>query len=168
MYAKKINNTWVKFQNLPTIWEDKSPFNPENEGFHVITTPSITSSEKLGGVIDDLNGKPIYDITPSIQTQSTLSQEEIEIRLYQKRISEGVNTWAKISAKLRLYKENGELTLEKYKQIEKQIKPFREELLAGQWVDAQILINQLFLNDIGEDLYFFITTTLDTFILDNY
>ena len=56
----------LKFFNvLPKIWNNKMPFNSENEGFHLVVKPLLTETQKLGDLVetDNLLQFEVLDLT---------------------------------------------------------------------------------------------------------
>lgn len=107
-----------------------------------------------------------------------LSPEEIfqenllkETEKYKQRMSDGQAKYAEISAKFRLMKLTGVITEESQRDIENLFKPVRNEVLAGQWVDAKIqleLLEQISIDMGKHNLYLEIWNIINTYILQSY
>lgn len=70
-----------------------------------------------------------------------LQQKETE--LYEKRIADGIRKYAEISARFRLAKQNGQLDPELHIYLENTLRPVRNEVLAGQWITAKELMDEI-------------------------
>lgn len=115
-----------------------------------------------------------YEIVEEpIVTQEEIIQNNIfeETQKYKQRILDGQETYAQISAKFRVLKLYGVISEESQRDIENLFKPVRNEVLAGQWVDARIQLESLHSIAISmgkEDLYNEIYNIINNYIQSSY
>jgi hypothetical protein len=93
---------------------------------------------------------------------------DIETQTYLKRISDGTSAISRFSAELRVAKLSGVITEEGHKEIDKALKPIRDEVLAGQWISAKDELILLGSEIIGQTLYDRIYNEIQTYINNNY
>lgn len=148
-------------------------YNPET--FDVIK--AVYADEKpLNSTLKSVNGelKPKYDIeTDTIyesatQLEITNSKLELESDKYMQRIKDGQEAYSRISAEFRLAKLNGEISEETHGYIEATLIPVRNEVLAGQWISAKMILEAIGAVNIGQDLYDRLHAQITNYINDNY
>lgn len=112
--------------------------------------------------------------TPSQQEIDAKRQKkalELETEKYKQRMSDGQAKYAEISAKFRLLKFSGIINEDSQREIESLLKPVRNEVLAGQWIDALIqleLLEQTTISIGKHDLYIEIWNIINEYIQYSY
>lgn len=102
-----------------------------------------------------------------IQQKYILEAKQNETELYKKRQIDGVNAYAEISAEFRLAKLSGMLSEEQHGAIESVLIPVRNEVLAGQWISARNILEEIG-TSIGSELYDRLHNQITNYINDNY
>ncbi len=102
-----------------------------------------------------------------IQLKAILEAKRAETELYKKRQIDGVNAYAEISAEFRLAKLSGILSEEQHGAIESVLIPVRNEVLAGQWISALNILEQIG-TSIGSELYDRLHSQITNYINENY
>ncbi len=103
-----------------------------------------------------------------LQFLETEKAKNNEFNLYQKRQQDGVDAYLRLSAEFRLAKLNGIITEEEQKGIERILIPVRNEVLAGQWISALQILEEISFTNIGESLYNRLHLLLTNYIALNY
>ena len=121
--------------------------------------------------------KPKFDFTNRIYFESAESNEvqqllileakKKETELYKKRQIDGANAYAEISAEFRLAKLSGLLSEEQHGVIESALIPVRNEVLAGQWISARNILEEIGFS-IGVELYERLHSQITNYINENY
>lgn len=93
---------------------------------------------------------------------------EFEALKYEQRISDGIKAVAKLSAELRLAKQGGQIDETTQNAIDDILKPVRDEILAGQWEKAKVVLVGIGSTNIGQTLYDTIYGRINDYILANY
>ena len=104
-------------------------------------------------------------VNPNQQIENALN---VETEKYIKRVNDGINAYARISAEFRLAKLNNQISEEQHHGIEVVLIPVRNEVLAGQWISAKIQLEQIGSSIIGETLYNRLHTQITHYINENY
>ena len=118
--------------------------------------------------------KPYYNQQTGQYYEGASQQEVYQVQLenetqkYVQRTNDGVAAIAKFSAELRLAKLAGVITEDGHKAIDSALTPIRTEILAGQWISGQQLLEELGNSIIGQQLYDKIYTEIANYILQNY
>lgn len=173
MKARIFNNEWAG--NYPEQWlEDNSS---KIIGGQLVSgwtlVDLLPSSVELGyyklkwNGVGYYEGASVYEITQIRLAEAILTETE----KYKQRMIDGQNKYAEISAKFRLLKLSGIITEESQRDIENLFKPVRDEVLAGQWVDAKIqleLLEQISIDMGKHDLYLEIWNIVNDYILQSY
>lgn len=102
-----------------------------------------------------------------IQESYILQAKKNETELYKKRQIDGVNAYAEISAEFRLAKLSGLLSEEQHGAIESILIPVRNEVLAGQWISARNILEEIG-TSIGSELYDRLHSQITNYINENY
>jgi len=111
----------------------------------------------------------IEALTPEIEQQRQIeAMLEAEKQKYLKRISDGKNYYAQVSAQFRLARLSGELSTEQHAGIENIYRPVRDEILAGQWLTAKELATAIDINIVGEDIYNQMLSKIIEYVNINY
>lgn len=97
-----------------------------------------------------------------------LHQIDLETERYVKRTRDGVEAYAKISAEFRLAKLNGQISEQTHGYIESTLIPVRNEVLAGQWISAKMILESIGALNIGDELYDRLHGQITNYINDNY
>jgi len=97
-----------------------------------------------------------------------LHQIDLETDRYLKRTRDGVEAYAKISAEFRMAKLNGDISEETHGYIEAILIPVRNEVLAGQWISARLILESIGALNIGDELYDRLYGQITNYINDNY
>lgn len=141
-------------------------------GIKPIIMPVIPQGKQLGILVDSEDNLSFtYTLTdiPQPTAQELLEEALInETHKYIQRQQDGVNAYAKISAEFRLAKLNGQITEAEHSVIESLLRPVRDEVLAGQWITALEILEQLGDAAIGLDLYTKLHTQISNYIAENY
>lgn len=87
---------------------------------------------------------------------------------YKKRILDGQEYYAGISAKFRLAKLSGQISEEDHAIKEEACIPIRSEILAGQWISGMNKLIELGTEIIGQSLYDELYNTINTYIESSY
>lgn len=93
---------------------------------------------------------------------------QIETDKYIKRIKDGQEAYSKISAEFRLAKLSGQISEETHGYIESTLIPVRNEVLAGQWISAKIILESIGAVNIGQELYDRLHGQITNYINENY
>ena len=102
-----------------------------------------------------------------VQQNYILEAKKNETELYKKRQIDGVNAYAEISAEFRLAKLSGLLSEEQHGAIESVLIPVRNEVLAGQWISARNILEEIG-TSIGSELYDRLHSQITNYINENY
>lgn len=102
-----------------------------------------------------------------VQQLLILEAKKKETELYKKRQIDGVNAYAEISAEFRLAKLSGLLSEEQHGAIESILIPVRNEVLAGQWISARNILEEIG-TSIGSELYDRLHSQITNYINENY
>ena len=102
-----------------------------------------------------------------LQQKAILEAKKNETELYKKRQIDGVNAYAEISAEFRLAKLSGMLSEEQHGAIESILIPVRNEVLAGQWISARNILEEIGVS-IGAELYDRLHNQITNYINENY
>lgn len=101
-----------------------------------------------------------------IQKKQSLILMQKETLLYEKRIADGIRKYAEISARFRLAKQSGHLDSELHIYLENTLRPVRNEVLAGQWMTAQELMQEIISQHVSipafDEIYQMITNYINT------
>jgi len=130
----------------------------------------ILADEYTGGFLNPFwNGSKWIETATQeeIDSLSSLSLIKNETELYRKRQCDGVYAYAEISAEFRLAKLSGVISEEQHSAIESALIPVRNEVLAGQWISAINILEQIG-NSIGQELYDRLHNQLTNYINFNY
>lgn len=119
---------------------------------------TLAEDEELVDFIPD-------EVNPNQQIENAL---DVETEKYIKRVNDGINAYARISAEFRLAKLSGQISEEQHHGIEVILIPVRNEVLAGQWISAKIQLEQIGSSEIGENLYNRLHTQISNYINENY
>lgn len=120
--------------------------------------PGITAEEII-----------VPDPTPEeIQAEEWEADVNSETEKYIKRIRDGREAYAKISAEFRLAKLNGIITEEAHGIIEDTLIPVRNEVLAGQWISGLQKLQAIGGAVIGGVLYNRLVNQINIYINENY
>jgi len=180
MKAKEENGTIKIYPNMPTAYGnvlngyELMEELHEQDGFYDVFVPELLVNEQKGAIYFDENINaftyPIEQIIIVEPTEQELLEQALnnETQMYLQRTQDGVNTYAKLSAEFRLAKLSGMITEEAYKGIERILIPVRNEVLAGQWISAKQLLEEIGFSLIGEDLYYRLHLILTDYIAINY
>ena len=115
-----------------------------------------------------LNGVVVESITQAeIDTNLMNNALKNEAELYKKRQLDGINAYAEISAEFRLAKLSGVLSEEQHGAIESVLIPVRNEVLAGQWISARNILEEIGVS-IGVELYERLHNQITNYINENY
>jgi len=104
-------------------------------------------------------------LTPEELVQQKL---QIETKKYIQRQQDGVEAYALISAEFRLAKLSGQINSATHTTIEENLRPVRDEVLAGQWITALEKLSAIGILSIGEAVYSKLHTQIETYIAENY
>jgi len=104
-------------------------------------------------------------VNPNQQIENAL---DVETENYIKRVNDGINAYARISAEFRMAKLSGQISEEQHHSVEVVLIPVRNEVLAGQWISAKIQLEQIGSSIIGETLYNRLHTQISNYINENY
>lgn len=180
MKAKNENGTIKVYPNLPTAYGnvlngyELMIERHEADGFFEVFVPELQANEKKGAIYFDaqLNAftYPIETIIIVELTAQELQQKALqeETQKYIQRTQDGINAYAALSAEFRLAKLNGILSEEQQKGIERILVPVRNEVLAGQWISALQILEEIGFTNIGENLYNRLHLLLTDYIALNY
>lgn len=155
---------WFFLNNSINYWNNKMPFNPEEEGFKDLVSPKLSENQKYEGIYENSDGNPEYKVVNKSMDDSFNE----ETRKYIKRQRDGLEFYLKIIAKLRVAKLEHSLTQHDFRVIESLLKPFRTEISAGQWISAREILKELDPNIIGKDRYEEILESVTNYIDFNY
>lgn len=114
------------------------------------------------GAFDDIDDQYI-DISVKL-----LSLIKEETRLYKKRIEDGQSAIAKISAEFRIGVQSGNMPLNKQLDLEALLAPVRNEILAGQWINAKRKLEDIGMETVGKPPYMRLLTEINNYIAENY
>jgi hypothetical protein len=153
------------YKNYPNF-PNESPELIEAEGFLELVEPTLNDGEKYGELYQNENTFTYKVI--NIQAEIIAKALEDEKNRYIQRTQDGVNAYAELSAEFRLAKLNGILSEEQQKGIERILVPVRNEVLAGQWISALQLLEEIGFTNIGESLYGRLHLLLTDYITLNY
>jgi len=138
-------------------------------------TVTDLQGNKLYHVVDDNfiapEGQIVVDFIPDepLTAEQIFENQKIyETEQYLKRMDDGRDSVAKLSAELRTAKLNGIISEEDHKGIDALLVPMRTAVLAGQWVEAKDILISLGSEQIGQGLYDKINYELTTYISENY
>lgn len=118
--------------------------------------------------------KPKYNPDTNTFYEGATQQEiiasyiEKEELLYRKRIEDGKKAVAKISAEFRVSVIVGQTNEKERQSLEILLEPVRREILAGQWVSAKNILENIGMNAVGEQTYKKLLTEIDNYINENY
>jgi len=180
MKAKNENGTIKVYPTLPTRYGnilngyELMTERHEADGFFEVFVPNLMPNEQKGAIYFDENINaftyPIESIIIVEPTAQELQQKALqeETQKYIQRTQDGINTYAELSAEFRLAKLNGILSEEQQKGIERILVPVRNEVLAGQWISALQLLEEIGFTNIGESLYNRLHLLLTDYITLNY
>lgn len=118
--------------------------------------------QRNGGVFDDIDEQYI---DTSVKLPSLI---EKETKLYEKRIQDGIKAVAQVSAENRVYRLSGAVSTERLNEIEALTEPVRREILAGQWVSAKRILEDIGIEALGEPPYVRYHTEITNYINENY
>jgi hypothetical protein len=162
-------NEWVMYSTLPVVWGKKQPYNASAEGFKNVVYPLISNTQKLGSLyfdqVNDVVTFPVIEMSAEELEENNL---ELETERYKKRASDGINSYAKMSAEFRLAKISGLMTNESHYALENILRPVRDEVLAGQWITAKSLLLEIGSDAIGDDLFSKVLNLITDYITINY
>lgn len=117
----------------------------------------------------DVVGVEYVESTPEeIAEQQAEELKQKETELYKKRIADGINTYAEISAEFRLAKLSGTITEEAHAHIERTLISVRNEVLAGQWISGLKELELIGSEVIGQQLYDMLHLQISNYINENY
>jgi|688.fasta_scaffold294443_2 hypothetical protein len=91
-----------------------------------------------------------------------------ETQRYIQRTTDGVNSYAKISAEFRLAKLSGTIDDATHTYLENLLIPVRNEVLAGQWISAKQKLIVIGVAQIGDVLYNRLFDQITNYIEINY
>ncbi len=171
-YAKREIDGIRIYNELPHPYKNYPNFPNESaeiieaEGFLELVTPVIIDGEKLGELYQNENTFT-YEVI-NIQAEIIAKALEAEKNMYIKRANDGVTIYASLSAEFRLAKLNGIITEEEQKGIERILIPVRNEVLAGQWISAKQLLEEIGFSVVGESLYNRLLLIITDYIAINY
>jgi len=156
-------------------FQDHTEFH-EDAGFLEVVSATITDevNEKLGAIYLDSNvyRKDVVSKSPeeieAINLQMAYAPIQAEFDMYQKRKADGVDAYLLQSAKLRLAKLSGQITEEGHSAIEELLRPVRDEVVNGQWINAKAKLEAIGSESVGIDFYTELHTELTTYINENY
>jgi len=155
---KKLYYIWTNSEDLhPAFFEDgEQPINSQ-----LIEPPYIQKPILVDGVV-------VESITQAeIDTNLMNNALKNEAELYKKRQLDGINAYAEISAEFRLAKLSGVLSEEQHGVIESVLIPVRNEVLAGQWISARNILEEIGVS-IGVELYERLHNQITNYINENY
>lgn len=142
---RNVNYTYVNAPYVPIVLN-------ENQ----IRIGLKYENEVVTDVVQDLTNEQI--LSNSLQKESDL---------YYKRMQDGKNMYAEISAEFRLAKLSGLITEEQHGAIEDTLIPVRNEVLAGQWISALQKLEAIGVV-IGSELYDRLHNQISNYISNNY
>jgi len=137
--------------------EGKQPVNSQ-----LIEPPFIEKPILNNGIV--VEGASEQEINDSKIKQAL----DAETDKYIQRIKDGQEAYSKISAEFRLAKLSGQISEQTHGYIEATLIPVRNEVLAGQWISAKIILESIGAVNIGQDLYDRLHGQIANYINDNY
>jgi len=155
---KKLYYIWTNETDLRSaFFEDgEQPINSQ-----LVQEPYIQKPILVDGVV-------VESITQAeIDTNLMNNALKNEAELYKKRQLDGINAYAEISAEFRLAKLSGVLSEEQHGVIESVLIPVRNEVLAGQWISARNILEEIGVS-IGVELYERLHNQITNYINENY
>lgn len=155
---KKLYYIWTNAEDLhPAFFEEGTqPINSQLIQEPYIQKPVLSN----GVVVESITQEEINALN-----FSNLQKKEAE--LYKKRMEDAKSMYAEISAEFRLAKLSGIITEAQHGAIETALIPVRNEVLAGQWKSALMLLEGLGAS-IGTDLYNRLHLQISNYINENY
>lgn len=118
--------------------------------------------QRNDGVFEDIDDQYIHI---SVKVPSLIEEEA---KKYEKRIEDGIQTIAKISAEFRIARIAGMMPEESHQAIEEILEPVRREILAGQWINAKRKLEDIGIQAVGKPPYIRLLTEIDNYIAENY
>jgi len=169
MKAIEINNNWKLYPTLPKVWNNKQPYNAIEEGFKDVVRPAISNTQRLGMLIyDDVNDVLTYQVIDKTEEEISYEIVEHEFQKYLQRKTDGENAYLQISAEFRMAKISGAISEEKHLYIENLLKPVRDEIMFGQWMEGLRLLELIEIEQIGDELYNRLHLQISNYVSKNY
>lgn len=171
-YAKHEIEGIVIYNQLPHPYKNYNHFPSESEetilieGFLKIEEPTLLDGEEKGELYQD--GDVMKHKVVNLQQKAIQDALDAETERYKKRIADGAEYYAKISAEFRLAKLSGAISNEVHNGIEVTLIPVRNEVLAGQWLTSRTNLETIGDAVIGADLYNKLHNALSEYITENY
>lgn len=181
------NEKVLIFEQLPTIWvlENGNILNNFHNcteeqldllGFKNIEKPELLDGQKYVADLEvsDFDEEKNLFVWRVVEVPTLTDFEVVKLALeketekYIQRTQDGIETYASLSAEFRLAKLNGVLSEDSQKSIERALIPVRNEVLAGQWISALEMLEEIGSSVIGEDLYNRLNVMLNDYITKNY
>ena len=116
-----------------------------------------------------------------VQPQGYITKEELptiepnpidlvnlEFQKYLQRKTDGENAYLQISAEFRMAKISGDISEEAHLYIENLLKPIRDEIMFGQWMEGLRLLELIGIEQIGEELYNRLHLQINNYVTENY
>ena len=155
---REVYYIWDNEDNLSSALfeEGTQPINSQ-----LVVEPYLQKPILVDGVV-------VESITQAeIDTNLMSNALKNEAELYKKRQLDGINAYAEISAEFRLAKLSGVLSEEQHGVIESVLIPVRNEVLAGQWISARNILEEIGVS-IGVELYERLHNQITNYINENY
>ena len=155
---REVYYIWDNEDNLSSALfeEGTQPINSQ-----LVVEPYLQKPILVDGVV-------VESITQAeIDTNLMNNALKNEAELYKKRQLDGINAYAEISAEFRLAKLSGVLSEEQHGVIESVLIPVRNEVLAGQWISARNILEEIGVS-IGVELYERLHNQITNYINENY
>jgi len=186
MLVNNINGVIKTYEEVPGVFELRKEiigyYNLQDpsvhyaDGFRELVEPTLLENQKKGDVIYDLNN-PIntYEVIYLTQDEiDAIAQELIDKPInneyinYIVRKDDGVKRYLKLAAEFRLLKLSGDITPDFHILLDNKLKPVRDELVNGQFVDALRFLEVIGSADITQPIYDRFHSSLTAGITEHY
>ncbi len=162
-------------ENVGSYYQTRTDLH-EQDGFWDVEKLPLGENQKYGTIqrkgTENLYHYPLIDLTEqeieAINLQKAYAPIQAEFDMYQKRKADGIDAYLLQSAKLRLAKLSGQITEAGHSAIEELLRPVRDEVVNGQWINAKAKLEAIGSENVGIDFYTELHTELTTYINENY
>jgi len=93
---------------------------------------------------------------------------KLEFEKYLQTKTDGENAYLQISAEFRMAKISGDISEEAHLYIENLLKPIRNEIMFGQWMEGLRLLELIEIELIGDELYNRLHLQISNYVTENY
>ena len=115
-----------------------------------------------------IEGATLQEIQDANTEPNPIDLVNLEFQKYLQRKTDGENAYLQISAEFRMAKISGDISEEAHLYIENLLKPIRNEIMFGQWMEGLRLLELIEIELIGDELYNRLHLQISNYVTENY